>query len=313
MSPRPLVLLTDVADLDPAPALGLLDAAGFDTLVLDLGNDPRVRADAGRAVAAIAGYAALGEPFFAALPDLGFIATASMGTDMVDSEAAARHGVRVQPLVGAATEEVAVHALALLLSLERRLVEASASVAAGEWSTGLFAVPRRLSNLTLGLFGLGKIGSELARIAAPIVGRVIAVDPFVRDAPPGVDELVTFETLLAQSDVLSLHVPLTPQTRGVIDAVALAALPDGAVLLNVSRGELVDQDALRAALDSGHLAGAGLDVLDMEPPRADHPLRSHARAIVTPHMGFLSREALLSYETLPAEAVVAWWRESSAS
>ncbi|BBH68381.1 hypothetical protein ACTI_50660 [Actinoplanes sp. OR16] len=306
---RPLVILTDVSDIDPQPAIDLLGGSGFDVEVLKLDVDPAVPPRAARAVAAVGGYAHLGEDFFAALPALEFVALTSAGADMVDLAAAERHGVRIQPLIGAATEEVAAHALALVLAVERGL-RVTEQVATGRWSEAFEQLPRRLSGCTLGVLGLGRIGAEFARMARPLVGRVVGYDPY---APvPGGVEAVTFEELLVASDVLSVHLPLSEQTRGMLGAAELECLPYGASLINVSRAEIVDQDALLAALDSGRLRGAGLDVLIGEPPVLDDPLRAHARTIVTPHVGYLSEGSLRSYEEQPAATIVTWWKDRHA-
>lgn len=304
----PVAVITDVTDLDVAPAVEILESAGFEVHVLALDVDPTIPDAARGAVIALAGYAHLGRAFFDALPDLRYIGTASAGTDMVDAAIARERGVHVQPLVGVATEEVATHALALLLAVERDLAPTAAAVAAGAWSESYTALPRRLSERTLGLYGLGRIGARLAELARPLFARVIAHDPYVSAAPAGVDALVPLPDLFAASDVLSLHVPLTAETAGVIDAAALAALPAGATLLNVSRGELVDAAALASALDAGHLRGAGLDVLGGEPPASDDPLRSHPRAVVTPHVAYLSDRSLEGYLRQPALSAAAWWR-----
>lgn len=304
MTGRPLALITDVTDLSPEPALRILADAGFDVEVLRWDVTHEVPEHARGAVAALAGYAPLGPDFFAAFPHVRWIGTASTGSDMVDAAAAAAHGVTVRPLAGASTEEVATHALALTLAVERDLHGAQGVVAAGHWTDAFDRLPRRLSGLTLGLCGLGRIGARFAELARPLFGRVIGYDPVA--SAPGV-EPVGFDELLAQSDVLSLHLPLLPQTRGLIGATEIGRMRPGASLINVSRGELVDLAALAAALDDGTLRGAGLDVLDAEPPRTDHPLRTHPRAVVTPHVGFLSAASLRTYESEPAEALVAWW------
>lgn len=302
----PVAVITDVTDLDVAPAIEILEAAGFEVHVLSLDSDPTIPEAARGAVVALAGYAHLGRAFFDAFPALRYIGTASAGTDMVDAAVARERGVVVQPLVGVATEEVATHALALLLAVERDLVPIAIEVEHGAWSEAYTAMPRRLSERTLGLYGLGRIGARLAELARPLFARVIAHDPYVSDAPAGVDALVPLPELFAASDVLSLHVPLTAETAGVIDAAALAALPAGATLINVSRGDLVDAGALLAALDSGHLRGAGLDVLPGEPPASDDPMRSHPRTVVTPHVAYLSERSLEGYLRQPALSAVAW-------
>lgn len=312
---RPLVLFTDETDLDPAPGRALLEAAGCDTLLADLpsaAGEPRtLPTGAEQAVALVVGYARIDAELLDALPRVGFIATMSAGFDMIDRAAAEARGIWVVNLTDAATEEVAAHALTLMLSLERDLRGSLAVTASGGWTDDVTAVPRRLSTLTLGLFGFGRIAQRLAAVAGPSFGRVIAHDPFVTEPVAGV-ELVDSDTLVAESDVLSLHLPLTESTRGVIDAAAFARMRDGASLVNVSRGELVDPAALAAALDSGKLRGAAVDVLHGEPPAADHPLRTDERVLVTPHVAFLSEGSLEHYTLDPARNVLAWLRSGTA-
>ena len=198
-----------------------------------------------------------------------------------------------------------MHTLSLVLALERRLRSFARVSARGEWTDSVREVPRRLSELTLGILGFGRIGSRFAAMAAPLFGRIVANDPYVTDLSDGV-EPVAFEDLLAQSDVLSLHAPLTAETRTMVDRAALASLKPGTVLANTARGEMFDLDALVEALDSGHLGGVGLDVLDGEPPAADHPLRTHPAAILTPHVAFLSTGSLAHYELDPCRRIIEW-------
>lgn len=303
---RPVAVITDVTDLDPQPGIELLTDAGFDVHVLAWDRDRTVPEPARGAVAALVGYARLDDEFFRAFPSIRWVGTASTGTDMIDPDAAAAHGVTVQPLVGASTEEVATHALALILAVERDLRGATAVAARGEWTDAFRAMPRRMSQLTLGLCGLGRIGTRVAELARPLFGRIAAYDPYAPGSD-AVDEMVGFDELLQRADVLSLHLPLTAQTRAMIDAEALAKLPAGASVVNCSRGELIDEQALIAALDDGRLRGAGLDVLAGEPPAADDPLRTHPCAVVTPHVAFLSDGSLATYEQQPARNLLAWW------
>lgn len=312
---RPLVLFTDQTDLDPVPGRTLLEDAGCDTILADLPTDASgdqvLPEGAERAVALVVGYAGIDNALLDRLPDVGFIATMSAGFDMIDRAEAERRGIWIVNLVDAATEEVAAHALTLTLALERHLRESLAVTAAGGWTDDVPFVPRRLSTLTLGLFGFGRIARRFAEIAAPVFGEVIAYDPFVTEAPAGV-RLIDREELIAGADVLSLHLPLAPETVGTIDDSAFAAMRPGASLVNVSRGELVDRGALERALDSGRLRGAALDVLVGEPPAADDPLRTDPRVLVTPHVAFLSEGSLEHYVLDPAANVLQWLRTGCA-
>lgn len=308
---RPLVLFTDETDLDPAPGRALLEKAGCNTLLADLptGKGPQVLPDGAEcAVALVVGYARVDGSLLDKLPDVKFIATMSAGVDMVDLDEARRRGISVVNLVDAATEEVAAHALTLALASERYLITATKVAANAGWTDDVEPVPRRLSDLTLGLYGFGRIAQRFATIALPTFGRVIAHDPYVSEGPEGVS-LVGFDELIETSDVLSLHVPLTEQTSGSINAEVFRRMRPGGTLLNVSRGELVDHAALMEMLDSGHLRGAGLDVVHGEPPSAEDVLRHDDRVILTPHIAFLSEGSLSRYVLDPARNVLDWLRK----
>lgn len=307
---RPVVVITEVTDLDPRAGSELLERHGFDVVTLP-GEGLRAgttaeqlppRAD--EAIAAIIGFAPFGAPELALFPALRLISTTSTGTEMVDAEAAAERGVDVIGLGGVATAEVAVHALALILSALRELPQAHRVVSAGLWTSEFAATPPEIGAMTLGLVGFGRIARETARIAGPLFARIIATDPYPTEPSAGV-ELVGLDELLAQSDVISLHLPATDQSRRMFSEQRIAAMRPGAVLVNVSRGELVDGAAVLAALDSGALRSYAADVLDNEPPAVDDPLRTHPRAIITPHIGFLSVASRVRYERGPAETIVA--------
>lgn len=306
---RPVVVITEVTDLDPRAGTELLEAHGFEVVVLPghglrAGADAPIPARASHAVAAIVGFAPFGAPELERFPSLRLICTTSTGTDMVDEAAASARGVEVLGLGGVATEEVALHALALILGALRGVPAGQAVVAAGGWTSDLVVTPPRIGALTLGLVGFGRIARELARIGAPIFHRIVAVDPFPADPVDGV-ELISLEELTATADVVSLHLPSTPETSGLVSAEVLGALRPGAVLVNVSRADLVDEGALIVSLDTGRLTAYAADVLEGEPPALSHPLRDHPRAMITPHVAFLSTASQRRYELGPAERIVA--------
>ncbi|MFE9040541.1 C-terminal binding protein [Streptomyces sp. NPDC012421] len=309
---RPVVVFTDTEDLDPRPAVRLLADAGFEVRVAGT-RDPDVLAETARdADALIVGYARVDAALLDRLPRVRILATMSAGYDMVDTEEARRRGLWVTNLPDVATEDVAVHALASALSLLRRLPQADAVVRSGGWNEQFAEhfLPRRASELTLGLVGLGRIARALAALAAPVFGRVAAYDPHTDAAawPAGVERHADLGALAAASDVLSLHVPLTPGTNRLVDGALLERMRPGGFLVNVARGELVDAGALVAALDTGRLAGAALDVFPVEPPPADDPLRHHPRIQLSPHSAFLSDTSRRGYVCRPAENIVAWHR-----
>lgn len=234
----------------------------------------------------LAGLDEISADVFAHAPRLRVVARYGVGVDQVDLDAAARHGVTVTVTPGANANAVAELTIALVFALARPLVEGRDRVRAGEWPA-LRGV--ELAARTLGLLGLGRIGSLVAAKAATLGLRVLAHDPFVAESDVAV--LVPLETLAAESDFLSLHAPLTDGTRGVVGRALLERLKPGAALVNTARGELVDESALLWALDEGPLRAAALDVLASEPPPPDHPLLGRDDVLVTPHIGPHTAEA----------------------
>jgi len=220
------------------------------------------------------------------------VGRAGVGVDNIDVPAATARGVYV---VNAPTGNVvaaAEHTIALVLALLRNVVAADASVRAGEWSRGKL-MGRELRGKTLGLVGIGRVGTLVARRAAAFDMTIVAHDPYATEASAGAigARLVELDELLATADVVSLHAPLTDRTRGLIDAAALAKMKPTAVLVNAARGEIVDLEALSAALTAGRIAGAALDVFPTEPLPAGSPIRSAPRSVLTPHIAGSTVEA----------------------
>jgi len=239
------------------------------------------------------------------LPSLRVIATPSVGVDHVDVEAATRQGVWVCNVPEYCVDEMADHALALLLALVRGVVELDRSVRAGLWSHQAAGTLRRLSDVRLGVIGFGRIGRALASRAHALGMDVCAHDPFVSDdeiSAAGVRP-AALDDLLQGSTAISLHSPLTPETRRLIGSRELALLPYGAYVVNVSRGGLVDTSALLEALESGRLGGVGLDVLHVEPPSRASPAPAAPRLVVTPHAGWYSEQAEAAVFRRAAESI----------
>jgi D-3-phosphoglycerate dehydrogenase / 2-oxoglutarate reductase len=233
------------------------------------------------------------------------IARYGIGVDNVDLDAATRAGIVVTNVPDYCIDEVSDHALALLLALARRIVPANGAVRAGDWDVIAHAGIRRLRGQTLGLVGFGKIAVAVAAKAQSFGLRVVACDPFVRSeamAPHGV-QAVDLDRLLAKSDAISIHVPLSPETLNLIGARELAFMKPTAFLINTSRGGIVDEQALAVALKENRIGGAALDVLGVEPPSPDHPLRKLPNVILTPHLAFYSRESVIELQTKAAEEV----------
>lgn len=241
--------------------------------------------------------ALIDRPFRAAdfdrLPALRVVASNSAGVDHVDLEAAARRRVWVCNVPDYSVDEVADTTIALLLALLRGTVVLDRSVRSGTWSDHAAGPLRRVIGTRLGIVGFGRIGRAVARRALGLGLEVWATDPLVDAgtmAELGV-RAAAFEELLRNCSALTLHLALLPETRGMIGARELALMPPGSYVVNAARGPLVDQAALMAALESGRLAGAALDVLEVEPPTAERPAPRHPHLIVTPHAAWYSPEA----------------------
>lgn len=227
----------------------------------------------------------------AAAPRLRVIGRAGVGLDNVDVEAATRRGIVCMNTPGANTIAAAEHTLALLLALARQVPQAHAHLRGGKWERERF-LGTEVYGKTLGIVGLGRIGSEVARRAQGFGMRVVAFDPYLEAEVArrlGV-ELVDLDALLAQADFISLHVPLTRETRGLLGAAELARVKPGVRIVNCARGGVVDEAALAAALQAGRVAGAALDVFEREPPWGS-PLLELDSVVVTPHLGASTEEA----------------------
>jgi D-3-phosphoglycerate dehydrogenase len=228
----------------------------------------------------------VGAELFAQLPALRVVGTATVGFDQIDVDAAAQRGVAVVSVPDYCTQEVADHALALLYALLRGIVVLDRDVAAGGWNAKAAGPLRTLAGLRVGIVGIGRIGGALATRLVALGVEVWAHDllPVEHDGvrPAGLDEL------LAECDAVTLHVPLTRETRGLLGSERIGSMRPGALLVNTSRGEVVDVDAVRAALRSGRLGGAALDVLPQEPPPA---VPVAPNLIVTPHAAYYSPAA----------------------
>lgn len=234
---------------------------------------------------------------------LRVVGRAGVGVDNIDLDAATRRGVLVMSTPGGNAVSVAEHTFALLLALARHVPRLDAAIHAGRWEKGTSAGVE-LRGKTLGLIGLGRIGGEVARRANAFEMRVLAYDPYIseRVAQEAAVELVPLADLLGRSDFVSLHAALSPATEKMINATTLAQMKRGARLINAARGEFVEEAALAAALRSGHLAGAALDVFAAEPPR-DSPLTALPSVIATPHVAGSTEEAQEEVGTLIAQQV----------
>ena len=229
----------------------------------------------------------------AQLPDLKLIAVAATGTDIIDKAAAKEHGIAVVNIRNYAFNTVPEHVIGLMFALRRKIVEYANDVKAGVWNKQrqFCYFDHEIGDIagsTLGIVGYGAIGKSIAKRAEGLGMKVIAYDVMPQDG------LVDLPTIINESDVITLHAPLTPETRHMIGADELKAMKKTAILINTARGGLVDEAALAAALKAGEIAGAGFDVLTEEPPKNGNPLLdpSIPNLIVTPHVAWASREAM---------------------
>jgi D-3-phosphoglycerate dehydrogenase len=233
------------------------------------------------------------------------IVRCGVGVDNVDLQAAGQRGIVVCNVPDYGTEEVADHALMLLLAVARRLLPADQSVRAGNWHPAvLFGAPR-LRGRTLGLIGCGRIGTALALRAKALGMRILFYDPYKPDGYEkaiGVERCRRLDEMLRQSEFVSLHCPSTPQTHHILNAATLALLPEGAYVINTARGACIDLEALLGTMESGKVAYAALDVVEREPLDADR-LRQHPKVLLTPHAAFYSVEGYAEMRTKCAEEI----------
>jgi D-3-phosphoglycerate dehydrogenase len=250
----------------------------------------------------------------AVAPRLRVIGRHGVGYDAIDIAAASARGIPVIYTPNANSDAVAEHCVMLMLAVARRLLDLEDAVRQGNWERGRDWSRQRagieLRGQTLGIVGLGEVGRRVAHLCGTGFGMtVLACDPFVAPGrwPPNVGRHQSLEALLAQSDIVTLHVPLSAATHHLIDAERLAQMKPGSILINTARGGLVDEGALEAALASAHLGGVGLDVLEREPPPVDHPLLRSDRRLVTltPHMAGVSDRSLQRMAELVCEGVLA--------
>lgn len=306
----PRILFADYDFPDVALERELFSAAGLDLALAQCRSETDV-VDAGRGCAGILlQYAPITAAVVDALPDLGIVSRIGAGFDTVDTRACESRGIWVANSPDYGVGEVATHALALALASVRNVVRYHDDIRDGTWHYLSSGALHRPAELILGIVGLGRIGKRMAHLSRNVVKRVIAYDPYLIDGdfPAYVERAGTLEALAAQSDIVSLHTPLDASTRGLVGARFFAAAKRGMTLVNTSRGAVVDLPALLAALESGTVSGAGLDVLPEEPVQRDSPLLSDPRVILTPHAAFFSVEAEKELRRKAAQNIVTWCR-----
>ena len=302
------IVVTDHTFPDLATEEAVATAAGA-TLVGAQTKDPaRLAAAVADADAVITQFAPVNADVIGAMQRARAIVRYGIGVDNVDLAAARSHGIPVCNIPDYCIDEVADHTLAFILALTRQVPSQSRLVHDGEWK--LAAPPaafRTLAGMTCGVVGFGRIGRGVVRRLVAFGGRVLVSDPVASaDAISAIGaHAVPLQRLLTESDLVTLHCPSLPETKGMINASTLATAKPGLLLVNLSRGDLVDPDALVAALDSGHVAGAALDVFAPEPIPAGHPILGRSNVILAPHVASVSAAAVHRLRTTAAELAVA--------
>ena len=242
----------------------------------------------------------------AAAPELKVVGRAGVGVDNVDVEAATERGVIVMNTPGGNTISTAELTFSMLMALARKIPQAHLSMTRGEWERKAFKGTELLGK-TLGVLGMGRIGSEVAKRALVFGMKVVAYDPYLtldRAKELGVELVEELEPLFAGADFITVHMPMTEQTRGMINAAAFAKMKDGVRLLNCARGGIINETDLLAAIDSGKVAGAALDVYEAEPLAKDSPIRNNPKIIMTPHLGASTEEAQENVGIEVAEQII---------
>jgi D-3-phosphoglycerate dehydrogenase / 2-oxoglutarate reductase len=302
---RPVIAVTDSVFPSLDPAMAALKRVDPDVRMANSGSPDDILAVARDADAILVTYAKLPGELLRQLTRCKVIGRFGLGVDNIDVKTAAELGITVTYVPDYCMQEVSDHAMALLLALARKVPRSNALVQAGRWEMPAVVPLRRLEGQVLGLIGFGNIPRAVAPKAKAFGLKVITHDPFVpKDVLAGLGvEGVSFDDLLARSDFISVHAPLTPATRGLVNAAAFGKMKKGALIVNTARGPLIDEAALIAALDSGHLGGAALDVVTTEPLAKDSPLLGRDNVILTPHTAFYSVEALDELQTKCASDV----------
>jgi D-3-phosphoglycerate dehydrogenase / 2-oxoglutarate reductase len=303
--PSRLIAITDspFPSLDPAKkALARLDP---EYRMAKSASADDILAVARDADAVLVTYAKLPGELLRQLTRCKAIGRFGLGVDNIDLPAAKQLGIAVNYVPDYCLREVSDHAMALLLALARKVTLANTLVQSGRWEVPPLVPLRRLEGLVLGLVGFGNIPRALAPKAKAFGMTVLVHDPYVQKGALDAAGVagVSFDDLMARSDFISVHAPLLPSTRGLMNQAAFAKMKKGAFLINTARGPLVDEPALAAALDSGHLGGAALDVVATEPLAKDSPLVGRDNVILTPHTAFYSVEALEELQTKCASDV----------
>ncbi|MEN3292385.1 MAG: hypothetical protein V7642_1638 [Burkholderiales bacterium] len=303
------ILITDYDFPDIELEQALYRAAGVEVVSAQCRTEDEVIEASAGCQGLLVQYAPVNAKVFAARPEIRIASRYGAGFDTIDLDDAKKHGVWVANSPDYGVGEVATHALAMTLTLVRHIAFYDRDVKAGNWHYSSAGKMQRVGDMTLGIVGLGRIGKRMAHIARNSFRRVIACDPYIIDGDfPAYVERVGREQLFEQADAITLHVPLNDETRGMINSGLLGRMKQGSVLVNTARGAVVNVEDLLAALDSGRLDGAALDVLPIEPPASDARVLKHPRLLLTPHAAFYSEVAAKELRRKAAQNLIDWAR-----
>jgi D-3-phosphoglycerate dehydrogenase len=289
------VVVTDSSFADHDQETALLKSVGATLTIESCRSEEEVIGVCAGAGILLVQWAPIGRRVFAARPEVRLVVRYGIGLDNVDLQAAAEHGVAVANVPDYCIDEVAEHTVTLLLAVHRRLLTFDRLTRLSRWdeANGVAPPRRSIGAQTVGLIGFGRVGRRTGAILAGFGARVRAFDPALGPdvmAAAGVERADSLQEL-ADCDAISVHCPLTEDTRGIVDRSFLAALPRHAIVVNTSRGGLIDTDALVAALEQGEIGGAGLDTFDPEPLPHAHPLLGFDNVVATPHVAWMSGAA----------------------
>lgn len=309
---RDLVVITDFDYPDDSIERDIIEGAGFALKSFHALSEEAIAEVTQDAVAVLVQYGKVGKTVIDSAPRLKHIARYGVGVDIVDVDYATSRGIQVTNVpADYCLNEVADHAMALLLSINRQLGAYDSATRSGEWKWQSGSPIHRLAETTVGIIGLGRIGQAIAQRLSPFGPTIIASDPYASAdtfEKLGIEQL-SLSDLLARSDYVIVQTPLTPETQGMLGRDQFAAMKPGAVLINTARGPLVDTDALDEALKSGHLRAAGLDDLPEEPAKQLHweprdRLLTNPNTIITPHAAYYSEESIAFCRRFAASEVV---------
>lgn len=306
---KPIVLVTAATVSDLAQKLLRDGGADIEFMPGVIDEDALVAALSKGTVAAVLlrGSPPLTERVFAAARGLKIVAKHGAGVDSVDIAGATRHGIAVMVAGGANADAVAEHALAMMLCLARDLPRFDRDIRRGAWRD-LKHFTREFHTLTVGILGYGQIGERTARLVQACGAQVVVHSRSQPALPQGMALEPDLDRFLESVDILSLHCPLTAKTRGMIGAAQFARMKPGSFLVNTARGPVIDETALVAALQSGKLAGAGLDTFALEPPDMANPLFALPNVLVTPHIAAVTTDAMVRMGTIAASNIINWLR-----